>query len=158
MGDDDLFQGDPVEPLDLRRSEPMFTKDHGIDVHLKRIVKKAEVQYTPEIEEILEKIEANNGQLAVTHTVSLSDVKKNIDKWKPSAMKEFNNLTEAKRAFTVRKRHTSSQRTAELCHVRGCTQSSQTRHLQDTGGKQGSLPVETMYQRTPRTLTCLLRA
>ena len=116
MGDDDLFQGDPVEPLDLRRSEPMFTKDHGIDVHLKRIVKKAEVQYTPEIEEILEKIEANNGQLAVTHTVSLSDVKKNIDKWKPSAMKEFNNLTEAKRAFTVRKRH----QLPENCRIVPC--------------------------------------
>ena len=71
----------------------------------RRYVKKAEVQYTPNIEGILGDIEAKGGQLEVTHTVSLADVKNNIHKWKPSALKEFNNLTESKKAFTVKKRH-----------------------------------------------------
>ena len=116
MEDDDFFQGDSAEPLDLLPDEPMFTEGQGIDVHLKRMVKKAEVQYTSDIEEILEKIELHKGQLEVTHTVSLSEVKKNIDKWKSSALKEFKNLTEVKRAFTVRKRH----QLPENCRIVPC--------------------------------------
>ncbi|OLP73772.1 hypothetical protein AK812_SmicGene46881, partial [Symbiodinium microadriaticum] len=40
----------------------------------------------------------------VTHNVSLNEVKKNIDLWKASALKEFTNLRDVKKAFTVKKR------------------------------------------------------
>ena len=72
--------------------------------NLKRLLKKAEVQYTPNIEDILEQLEKTGKPLEVTHTVSLGDVRKNIENWRESALKEFRNLTETKRAFSVRKR------------------------------------------------------
>ena len=85
-----------VEDTDLKNYET---------VSLKKIIKKAEVQYTQNVEEILRNCELQGRQLDVTHTVSLGDVKRNLEKWKPSALKEFTNLTEAKRAFTVKKRN-----------------------------------------------------
>eukprot|EP00439_Symbiodinium_sp_Y106_P015157 s5414_g2.t1 len=71
----------------------------------KRILKKAEVQYTPDIEEVLENLIAQKQPLEVTHTVNLQDVKKNLEAWKPSAWKEFQNLTKTKDALEVTKRH-----------------------------------------------------
>ena len=72
---------------------------------VKRILKKAEVQYTPDIEEVLHDLMEKKQTLQVTHTVSLQDVKKNLDAWKPSAWKEFQNLTKGKDALEVTKRH-----------------------------------------------------
>ena len=74
------------------------------NVHVRRMLKKAEIQYTPDIEDILSNLDEKGLPLEVTHNVSLSDVKKNIGKWKESALKEYRNLTEVKKAFTVRSR------------------------------------------------------
>ena len=74
-------------------------KDPEGNVKLKKMAKKAEVQYTSNIEEILED-HANKGKpLEVTHTVSLSEVRKSISKWAPSAKKEYVNLVDNKKAF-----------------------------------------------------------
>ena len=99
----ELFQGEGAHPFHPLETTSMDSS--SVASHIKKMVKKAEVQSTPDIESILEEIEAKGGQLEVTHTVSLADVKSNIAKWKPSALKQFNNLTESKRAFTVKKRH-----------------------------------------------------
>ena len=50
---------------------------------LRRLLKKAEVTYTPDIENDLRYHEANNIPLEVAHTVSLDDVKANISAWGP---------------------------------------------------------------------------
>ena len=106
LGDDDLFQ------RELSGSDHLHsTEDASIGClcpisHIKKMVKKVEVQYTPDIERILKEIADRKGQLEVTHTISLAEVKCDIEKkWKPPALKEFNNLTESKKAFTVKKRH-----------------------------------------------------
>ena len=69
-------------------------------------MRKVEVQYTPNIESIIEDHVRRGVPLEVTHThrVSLADVKKDMEEWKPSAWKEFSNLTKKKHAFTVKKR------------------------------------------------------
>ncbi|CAE7753847.1 RE1 [Symbiodinium sp. CCMP2592] len=67
-------------------------------------IKKTEVQCTPNIEEILHDLEVSGKPLEVTHTISLGDVKKNISKWYDSAVKEFTNLRDKKKAFKVTKR------------------------------------------------------
>ncbi|CAE7441104.1 RE1 [Symbiodinium sp. CCMP2592] len=82
----------------------MFGYHDEPQVNMKKMIRKAEVQYTPNVEEILRECERQGKQLDVTHTVSLGDVKKNLDKWRSSALKEFHNLTEVKRAFTVVKK------------------------------------------------------
>ncbi|CAE7446981.1 RE1 [Symbiodinium sp. CCMP2592] len=69
-----------------------------------RTLKKAEVQYTHGIEEILSSLKKDGKPLEVTHTVSLSDVRKNLKAWAPSASKEYVNLKDSKKAFEVRKR------------------------------------------------------
>ena len=69
-----------------------------------RCLKKAEVQYTPGIEDLLMDLEKTGKQLEVTHNVSLGDVRRNLSKWKESAFKEYRNLKEVKKAFSVRKR------------------------------------------------------
>ena len=68
------------------------------------MIRKAEVQYTKDVELILMDLVDKGQPLQVVHNVSLDDVKRNIDKWKASAMKEFDNLKNAKEAFTVVKR------------------------------------------------------
>ena len=60
------------------------------------MIRKAEVQYTRDVESILTELMGKGQPLQVVHNVSLDDVKKNIDKWKASAI--------AKEAFTVVKR------------------------------------------------------
>ena len=67
-------------------------------------LRKSEVQYTQDIESILQDLEVKGKPLEVTHTVSLNDVKKNIAKWYGSAVKEFTNLKDKKKAFKVTKR------------------------------------------------------
>ncbi|CAE7495091.1 RE2 [Symbiodinium sp. CCMP2592] len=68
LDDSDIFDG---------KRAPTTT--HGGEA--RKTLKKAEVQYTPNI------------------------VKKNIDKWKASAIKEFTNLKDAKNAFVIKKKH-----------------------------------------------------
>ncbi|OLP85824.1 hypothetical protein AK812_SmicGene33144 [Symbiodinium microadriaticum] len=72
---------------------------------LKRMIKKAEVQYTQDIEDVLQDLVKEGQQLQVTHTVSPQEVRKNLDLWKASAVKEFKNLTENKKALKIVKRH-----------------------------------------------------
>ena len=86
------------------------------------MIRKAEVQYTRDVESILTEFMDKGQPLQVVHNVSLDDVKKNIDKWKASAMKEFGNLKDAKEAFTVVKRSGSGLPAG--CRVvlgRGCS-------------------------------------
>ena len=60
------------------------------------MIRKAEVQYTKDVELIWAEL-TNSGQpLQVVHNVSLDDVKRNIDKWKASAIKEFGKLKDNK--------------------------------------------------------------
>ena len=66
-------------------------------------LRKAEVQYTPNIEDLLEPLDKEQKSLEVTHNVSLKDVKKNLPKWVESARKEYHNLKDNKRAFVVKK-------------------------------------------------------
>ena len=68
------------------------------------LIRKAEVQYTKDVEAVLDELVQGGDRLQVVHNVSLEDVKKNIDKWKASAQKEYGNLKDAKDAFTVTKR------------------------------------------------------
>ncbi|CAE7544706.1 unnamed protein product, partial [Symbiodinium microadriaticum] len=67
-------------------------------------LKKAEVQYTAGIENILSDLKKSGKALEVTHNVSLGEVKKNLGSWKASALKEYHNLKDVKKAFTVRTR------------------------------------------------------
>ena len=66
-------------------------------------LRRAEVQYTHNIEEILKALDMEQKSLEVTHNVSLKDVKKNLPKWVESAKKEYSNLKDNKRAFVVKK-------------------------------------------------------
>ena len=72
------------------------------NVEIKATLKKAEVPYTPNIEEILEECVCRNSNL---YTVSLQDVKRKLGAWKASAVKEYENLKNHKHMFVVRKRH-----------------------------------------------------
>ena len=56
----------------------------------------------------------------MTHNVSLNEVKKNIDLWKASALKEFTNLKDVKKAFTVKKKSELPPGSG-LCHVKAST-------------------------------------
>ena len=67
------------------------------------MLKKAEAQYTPDIETLLSNLVKSGKPLEVTCNVFVN-VRKNLAKWRPSAQKEFGNLKEAKRAFAVKKR------------------------------------------------------
>ena len=99
MTDGDLFPGGAPEapfPVQPPRDEP--------PPHIRRLLRKAEVQYTSNIEAILSEHLRDQRPLEVTHTVSLQDVKRNLDGWKDSAWAEFVNLKEKKQALSVRKR------------------------------------------------------
>ena len=67
-------------------------------------LRKAEVQFTKDIEAVLEEIVATGRPLQVVHNVSLEDVKANMEKWTSSARKEYHNLKDGKEAFDVVKR------------------------------------------------------
>ena len=67
-------------------------------------VRKAEVQYTKGIEDILSDLKTSGKPLEVTHNVSLNEVKRNLAAWKSSALKEYHNLKDVKKAFSVRRR------------------------------------------------------
>ncbi|CAE7226577.1 RE2, partial [Symbiodinium sp. CCMP2456] len=77
---------------------------NGATATMMKIVKKAEVQYTKNREGLLDDVKESGKSLEVTHNVSLSDVRNNLEAWKPSAFKEFKNLKESKKAFSVKRR------------------------------------------------------
>ncbi|CAE7370077.1 TY5A, partial [Symbiodinium sp. CCMP2456] len=62
---------------------------------------KTEVTYTKGIEDLLEQLESEGKDLEVTHNVDVAEVKKHLDRWRPSAEKEFYNLRDTKEAFCV---------------------------------------------------------
>ena len=100
IDDDDLLSN--VRGLEKGTTTTMQSEP---SCSLRRMIKKSEVQYTQDIESILEQCIQKKQPLDVTHTVSLQDVKRNLDAWKASAVKEYKNLKDNKRAFTVKKRH-----------------------------------------------------
>ena len=105
MSDEDLLPEGDSQHCGSDQGLSEIVEGQDLRPQLKRILKKAEVQYTPDIEEVLNGLIARKQPLQVTHTVSLQDVKKNLEAWRPSAMKEFQNLTTSKQALEVTKRH-----------------------------------------------------
>ncbi|CAE7750481.1 RE1, partial [Symbiodinium microadriaticum] len=100
--ENEVFQeGGPHNPELYLRQAPVQEK---VKATATKVIKKAEVQYTAGIEDLLQDLKKDGKPLEVTHNVSLQDVRKNITAWKESALKEFTNLTEAKKAFRVVKR------------------------------------------------------
>ena len=101
---------DDEEMVHERQGEPdLFGTHNSVDevsneARLYKFLKKAEVQYTPNIEDILKEHDVKGTPLEVTHTVSLGDVKRDLEKWKDSAWKEYKNLAEKKSAFKVVRR------------------------------------------------------
>ena len=102
-----------VEDEDLLDGEEIGSKAKSLKRIVKKeaqqaakaINKKAELQYTNNIEEIIKLHEEKGTPLDVTHAVSLQEVKKNLPAWRSSALKEYHNLKDNKRAFEVRKKH-----------------------------------------------------
>ena len=68
---------------------------------LKKILKKTEVQYTENVEDLLNSLDQANQGLEVTHNVSLDEVKKNLAAWVKPSEKEYLNLRDNKSAFQV---------------------------------------------------------
>ena len=69
-------------------------------------VRKTEVTYTKNIEELLEQLDSEGRNLEVVHNVDVSEVRQHLQRWKPAAEKEFFNLRDTKEAFEVRTRDT----------------------------------------------------
>ena len=92
----DIFQ-----EVQRRDGAMLRNMDQDLEGSLKlaKMIKKAEVQYTANIEEILQDHIDKKKPLEVTHTVSLGEVRKALQKWAPSAEKEYRNLVENKKAF-----------------------------------------------------------
>ncbi|CAE7934645.1 RE1, partial [Symbiodinium sp. KB8] len=101
--ENEAFQGSGSN-TPARHLQQAFQKE-PLEVTLRKAIKKAEVQYTAGIEDLLNDLKKDGKPLEVTHNVSLQDVRKNIGAWKQSALKEFTNLTEVKQAFRVVKRN-----------------------------------------------------
>ena len=99
MEDEDFF-----DPERAGEQNGVDTPPEGQPRVLKTVLKKAEVQYTADVEAILEELDRTGKALEVTHNVSLGEVRKHLSRWKQSAFKEYHNLTEVKKAFAVRSR------------------------------------------------------
>ena len=80
---DDCFEEARVD--DLRPAFTSMDKSARMVPPLvaKAMVKKAEVQYTENVEGILQSLDQNKGSLEVTHNVSLDEVKDNLTIWTP---------------------------------------------------------------------------
>ncbi|CAE7386892.1 RE1, partial [Symbiodinium sp. KB8] len=100
--DEDLFDGEEIGSKAKSLNRIVKTEAQQA---AKAINKKAELQYTNNIEEIIKLHEEKGTPLDVTHAVSLQEVKKNLPAWRSSALKEYHNLKDNKRAFEVRKKH-----------------------------------------------------
>ena len=102
--------------VEVTDDDLLFTPKPDPEVKIKRLIgtqvqegvksmmKKAEVQYTANIEAILEKCDEEQQVLDVTHNVSLQEVKRNLSAWRASALKEYRNLKDNKKAFVVKKK------------------------------------------------------
>ena len=110
---DDCGNFQYLEEIDKVEAESQQLQDTRAEAHeecrdlpllSKAFIKNAEVQYTKDVEEVLNDLSGRGQPLQVVHNVSLDEVKKNLDKWKGSARKEYVNLKEAKEAFDVVKR------------------------------------------------------
>ena len=101
----DLLPGGDQDEVEREGDEQASSPQHEDVVKMMKMVKKAEVQYTQGIEEILKNLEEKKEPLQVTHTVSLQEVRRNLGAWKESAAKELNNLIHSKGALKVTKRH-----------------------------------------------------
>ena len=111
LDDEDLFNGNQ-----RKIHRPALRLDPEVRVRLNKMIKKAEVQYTSNIEAILQDHIDNQKPLEVTHTVSLGEVRKALSSWAPSAKKEYVNLVENKRAFKPMKH----KDLPKGCHVVPC--------------------------------------
>ena len=111
IDDEDLFNGGQ-----RKTQKPDLKLDPEVKVCLNKMIKKAEVQYTPNIEAILQDHIDNQKPLEVTHTVSLGEVRKAMKSWAPSAKKEYVNLVENKKAFKPMK----YKDLPKGCHVVPC--------------------------------------
>ncbi|CAE7214179.1 RE1 [Symbiodinium sp. CCMP2456] len=103
--DEDLLPGGECQPGTTGAPTHAEAIRNFAAAKLMKIVKKAEVQCTPDIEKVLAELAQENQPLQVTHTVSLQEVKRNLGAWKESAMKEFKNLVDSKNALKITKRH-----------------------------------------------------
>ncbi|OLQ13572.1 Copia protein [Symbiodinium microadriaticum] len=99
MEEADFF--DPKQVEEEKADDPL---GEGQPQVRRTVLKKAEVQYTADVEAILEELDKTGSALEVTHNVSLGEVRKHLSRWKQSAFKEYHNLAEVKKAFTVRSR------------------------------------------------------
>ena len=72
------FDPDHFDEMEMKR-------DGQVDalpiLHIKKILKKTEVQYTENVEGLLESLNQTNQGLEVTHNVSLDEVKRNLAAW-----------------------------------------------------------------------------
>ncbi|CAE7357873.1 unnamed protein product, partial [Symbiodinium sp. CCMP2456] len=102
--DYDSFWEGPTK-VGLPRPISELSKKDQMTAKLMKMMKKAEIQYTPDIEQVIQELENQGKSLEVTHTVSLKEVKQNLQKWVESAKKEFTNLKDNKRAFVIKKQH-----------------------------------------------------
>ena len=81
---------------------PSVHQIHPVKVGL--AMKKAEVQYTENVEGLLQELDDCGRGLEVTHKVSLEEVKRSRQAWFAAAEKEYVNLKDGKRAFTTVRR------------------------------------------------------
>ncbi|CAE7551950.1 RE1 [Symbiodinium sp. KB8] len=103
--DEDLLPGGDPHLIPLEEPQRNSAVGDIVSARLQKMIKKAEVQYTPEVESVLKDLAEGGQRLQVTHTVSPQEVRRNLDLWRPSALKEFKNLTETKNALKVVQRH-----------------------------------------------------
>ena len=105
LDDVDVFPGGayPQAEEEQQQLPPWTHRRTRVTATIRRMVKKAEVQYIPNIEAVLSELKKSGKQLEVTHTVSQKDVRCSIKEWKESAVKEFLNLKDSKEAFVLRK-------------------------------------------------------
>ena len=93
---------DLTSPSTSRSRQPDGQRGSLRDVCLR--IKKAEVQYTENVEDLLQELDNTKKGLEVTHNVSLDEVKRNRQSWFAAARKEYVNLKESKQAFDTVKR------------------------------------------------------
>ena len=82
ISDQDLLCAGYPKLVDGDGPNSGFQDAGGGTARLKRMIKKAEVQYTQNIEDVLHDLVKGGQQLQVTHTVSPQEVRKNLDLWK----------------------------------------------------------------------------
>ena len=92
------FDPDHFDEMEMKKEGQVDTLPTS---YLKKILKKTEVQYTENVEGLLEFLDQANQGLEVTHNVSLDEVKRNLAAWVKPSQKEYLNLRDNKSAFQV---------------------------------------------------------